>query len=218
MRSSTTRNQVFRFLLITTIVSVVLGVSASEATAQQPFSLEQLKGLLEKKVPETELQARIEQYKVNFELTRENITVLVRAGASDQLLKIIENNIYRDLIITSPKTDDEVGSVVKVYGKGKKISDKHLWLFAQRKGLSVWWPQGGEITLDEKDEWMQSAFIGQAQDVGFKFELVTIWVNDAIHKDLIDYLQTSEKTGRYPGIRLPEGSPVARVTVRKTTP
>jgi hypothetical protein len=212
------RRQVFRLFWIITIVTVVLGVSASKSLAQQPFSLEQLKGLLEKKVAETELKTRIEQYKVNFELTRENITVLVRAGASDQLLRIIENNVYRDLIISSPKTDEEVGSVVKVYGKGKKIADKHLWLFAQRKGLSVWWPQGGEITIDEKDEWMQSSFTGQAQDVGFKFELVAIWVNEATHKDLIDYLQTSEKTGRYPGIRLPDGAPVARVTVRKTTP
>jgi hypothetical protein len=218
MRSCTKRNHIFRFLWIATIVSFMLGVSASKAMAQQPFSLDQLKGLLEKKVAETELQARIEQYKVNFELTRENITVLVRAGASDQLLKIIENNVYRDLIISSPKSDEEVGSVLKVYGKGKKIADRHLWLFAQRKGLSVWWPQGGEITLDEKDEWMQSAFIGQPQDVGFKFEIVAIWVSDAIHRDMIDYLQTAEKTGRYPGLRLPEGGPVARVTVRKTTP
>lgn len=218
MRSSTSRHQIYRFLWITTIVAFVLGVSASKSSAQQPFSLDQLKGLLEKRVAETELQPRIEQNKVNFELTRENITVLVRAGASDQLLKIIENNIYRDLIISSPKSDEEVGSVVKVYGKGKKVADKHLWLFSQRKGLSVWWPQGGEIILDEKDEWMQSAFIGQPQDVGFRFELVAIWVSEATHKDLIDYLQTSEKTGRYPGIRLPEGAPVARVTVRKTTP
>ncbi|OLD27721.1 MAG: hypothetical protein AUJ04_03370 [Acidobacteria bacterium 13_1_40CM_3_55_6] len=207
-----------RYFWVASFLFFVLSVTARNSIAQQPFSVQQVTSLLEKKVAESEIQKQVEQYKVSFELTRENVTALTRAGASDQLLKVIEGNLYRDLVITSPKNDEEAGSVLKVYGKSKKVPNKHLWLFAQRKGLSVWWPQGGEIELDEKDEWLQSTFVGQPQDVGFKFEIVAMWVSDSVHKDLIDYLQTSEKTGRYPGIRLPEGSPVARVTVRKTTP
>ena len=207
-----------RYFWVASFLFFVLSVTARNSIAQQPFSVQQVTSLLEKKVAESEIQKQVEQYKVSFELTRENVSALTRAGASDQLLKVIEGNLYRDLVITSPKNDEEAGSVLKVYGKSKKVPNKHLWLFAQRKGLSVWWPQGGEIELDEKDEWLQSTFVGQPQDVGFKFEIVAMWVSDSVHKDLIDYLQTSEKTGRYPGIRLPEGSPVARVTVRKTTP
>lgn len=214
------RNQYtpLKYFWIVAVFSLVLGVSERNAPAQQPFSVEQVANLLEKKVAESEIKKQIEQYKASFELTTENIRALIRAGASDQLLKVIENNIYRELIITSPKNEEEVSSVVKIQGKGKKLPGKHLWVFAQRKGLSVWWPQGGEAEIGENGEWVQSTFIGQPQDVGFKFEIVAIWVSDSIHKDLIDYLQTIEKTGRYPGIRLPEGSPVARVTVRKTTP
>jgi hypothetical protein len=84
-----------------------------------------------------------------------------------------------------------------------------------KKGLSVWWPQGGEIEVDAGGEWMQSAFIGEPRDVGFKFEIVAMWVSDSTHQDLTDYLQSVEKTGQVPGIRLPEGFPVARVTVKK---
>jgi hypothetical protein len=214
------RNQyvVLKYFWITALVLVVLSGSERKAAAQQPFSSVQVIGLLDKKVPEAEIKKQIEQYKVSFELTVENTRALLRAGASDELLRVIENNLYRELVITSPKNDAEAGSVIKVQGRSKKFSGKHLWVFAQRKGLSVWWPQGGEVDLDENGEWMQSAFIGQPQDVGFKFEIAAVWVTESIHKDMIDYLQSAEKSGRYPGIRLPDGVPAVRVTVRKTTP
>ena len=207
-----------RYITSAMILLLVLSTSQQRTAAQQSFSLEQVTSLLEKKVAETEIVKQIERYKVSFELTRENLRTLIRAGASDELLKVIEINLDRELIITSPKNEEDASSVLKVFGRSKKVPNKHLWLFAQRKGLSVWWPQGGEIAVDDHGEWMQSAFIGEPRDVGFKFEIVAMWVSDSTHQDLTNYLQSVEKTGQFPGIRLPEGSPVARVTVKKTTP
>jgi hypothetical protein len=207
-----------RYFTSAMLLLLVLSISQQHTVAQQSFSLDQVTSLLEKKVAESEIVKQVEQYKVNFELTRENLRTLIRAGASDELLKVIELNLDRDLVITAPKDKEDAGSVIKVYGRSKKVPNKHLWLFAHRQGLSVWWPQGGEIEPDDRGEWMQSAFIGESRDVGFKFEIVAMWVSDSIHKDLTNYLQSVEKTGEYPGIRLPEGSPIARITVNKTTP
>jgi hypothetical protein len=218
MQKVKTKSALLKSLCAGILFSIVLGASELNAYAQQPFSVEQVISLLEKKVPEADIIKQIEQYKVSFELTNENVRALIRAGASDRLLKVAENNPYQELLITSPKNGEDAGSVLTVEGRSKKFPGKHLWAFAQKKGLSVWWPQGGEIEIGENGEWMQSVFIGEPHDVGFKFEVVAIWVSESINKDLIVYLQSGEKTGRYPGMRLPEGSPRAQVTVRKTTP
>jgi hypothetical protein len=218
MRPAKEGHGLFKYFWIVTLYLLVLGFPAHELYAQQPFTVEQIITLLDKKVAESDIKTQIEKYKVTFQLTTANTRSLIRAGASDGLLKIIEDNLYQEVSITSPKKDEEVGATLRIQGRSKKIPDKHLWVFVQRQGLSVWWPQGGEVKVDENGEWTQGAFVGRPEDVGFKFEIVATWVNAAVHKDLIDYLQTVERTGRYPGIRLPEGSPEARVTVRKTTP
>src|SRR5438876_11313834 len=101
-----------RYFWVVSLFFFVLTVTARSSIAQQPFSVQQVTSLLEKKVPESEIQKQVEQYKVSFELTRENVSALTRAGASDQLLKVIEGNVYRDLVITSPKNDEEAGSVL----------------------------------------------------------------------------------------------------------
>jgi hypothetical protein len=217
MEKRRTRSALLNSLYLGILFSVVLSASQLNGFAQQPFSLEQLTTLLQKKVPEADIIKQIEQYKVTFELTSENTRALIRAGASDQLLKVVETNAYSELVITSPKNGEDAGSAIRVQGRSKKYPGKHLWLFCQRKGLSLWWPQGGAAQVGENGDWMQSIFIGQPQDVGFDFEIVAIWVSESINKDLIDYFVSAAKTDRYPGMRLPEGSPRAQVTVRKNS-
>lgn len=194
-----------------------LGVLRHDVCAQQPFSLEQVTTLLKSGVGETEIKKQIEQYKVNFELTTETMRALIRAGASDQLLRIIETNPYKDLAITSPNSDEDVGGNLRVSGRSKTFPGKHLWLFVQRKGLSVWWPQGGEIEVEGNGEWDQGVLVGQPHDISFKFNIVAIWVDEVAHKDLTSYMQRGEKDGKFPGIRLPNGAPSIQVTVRKAS-
>lgn len=212
------RHATTKYYALITLFFLALSFPAYAQSPQQPFNLDQLLSLLKNKVEEAEIKKQVEQYKVNFELTSENMRALIGAGASDQLLRVIEKNAYQELTITSPKNDEEVGPGIRVEGKSRKFPGKHLWVFAQRKGLSVWWPQGGEVKPGDNGDWTQGVSLGQAQDVGFNFEIVAKWVNASVHKDMIAYLQTGETTGRYPGIRLPDGSPETRVTVKKTSP
>ncbi|RMH17290.1 MAG: hypothetical protein D6696_16105 [Acidobacteria bacterium] len=200
------------------LVSLVAAtLVAGAAAAQEPFTLDQVLELLEAKADQEEIIEQIESHKADFELSRENLTALVRAGASDALLEAIEAHPYQPLVITSPAEGAEVGAYARVTGRSQPIPGKHLWLFAHRKDLAVWWPQSGEILLEEDGTWQQSAFLGQPQDVGFDFELVVRWVSDDVHRRMVDYLSRGEATGHFPGIRLPDGEPSATVTVRKTS-
>lgn len=143
---------------------------------------------------------------------------MVRAGASDDLLNAIEKNLCSDLIIFYPKNGDQVGSDVRVEGRSKNISDKFLWLFAHREDLSdKWWPQGGVIKVKPDGKWVGAVNAGIEKDIGFDFEIVAIWVDSTTHKILESYLEENEKTQKYPALKLPDGSPMTKLIVRKVS-
>ena len=201
----------------TLLLIIIVGARGVVAFAQQPFSLEHVLQLIEAETPETDIINQVEEYKVDFALDTENMRALIRAGASDALLEALERNPYRDLTITFPANGAEVGATLTVEGRSRANPGKHLWLFAHRKGLAVWWPQIGEILLDADGSWIQSAFLGQARDVGFDFEIRAIWVDAGTHNQLTSYLAHGAQTGSYPGMALPAGSPSAQITVEKVS-
>ena len=81
-------------------VVLLLGLMAPglDAFARQtsPLTFDQVLGLI-KDVDETEIIEQIVLYKVDFDLTFENMQALIQAGASSTLLEAIENNsfVYR---------------------------------------------------------------------------------------------------------------------------
>jgi hypothetical protein len=215
MRKSKPKN-LSRIFTITCLFALILGTFVS-TTAQQPFRSEEIVTLLKKGVEQAEIKKQIEKYRVRFVLTPEKVRELIRAGATDELLDAIEKNQFEELAITSPSPDASVSAIATVYGKSQRFNGRSLWLFAQREGLTVWWPQGGEVQVDASGAFMQSVFLGQQQDVGFKFNIVAQWVDESVNRDLVNYMRRAEETGKYPGILLPPGSPVTQVKVRKST-
>jgi len=201
----------FQFILVQGIL-----FSQEEKGQNECLDLQQVLGLLEKNVDQTRIIDQVKKFGVDFELDTKVTTQLVRAGANDNLLEIIENSTCGSpIVITSPKSGEEVGASVRVEGKSKTFSGKYLWVFAHREGLTVWWPQGGTIKVSEDESWRQVAYIGGHQDIGFDFEVKAIWVDEKTDRDLKDYLARGEKTGEFPGIPLPDGFPTATVIVHK---
>ena len=194
-----------------------LNTLGRDALAQEPFTVEQVIDLLKDGVSESEIIKQIKQYKVDFELSRENMRMLIRTNAGDPLLNAIESNRLQDMVITFPDANAECGSVLTVQGRSVRVPGKHLWLFLHRRGLAVWWPQSGEILVEEDGGWMQNAFVGMPHDVGFKFELKVIWLDEDAHTRMEDYLLRGESTGSFPGIRLPDGSPMTQTTCTRVS-
>lgn len=203
-------------ILFSLLIQMTITFAQEETSSSEPFTLEDIIGLLENGVENTTIIEQIEENKVDFdELTVEDIRELIRAGASDELIEAIEENPYEPIVIISPREDEECGATVRVTGRSRIFPDRHLWLFTHVKGLGVWWPQRGEVIVEENGEWVQGASLGGEQDIGFDFELKVIWVNEEVHEQMEEYLAKGEATGRYPGIRLPEGGPSVQVTVKK---
>jgi hypothetical protein len=83
----------------------------------------------------------------------------------------------------------------------------HLWVFAQREGQHNWWPQGGGHVKVKGSEgkWVVDTTYGDesdpSKDKGANFNITAVILED--ESRLVNYVEDTLKTGRYPGVELP---------------
>ena len=105
---------------------------------------------------------------------------------------------------TTPQTGDRVAAEGDVSGTARNLpAGAHLWIFAHRRGLGLWWPQGGGAATIQEGKWRIYVTYGQNRDLGSDFELVTAVLADAADSDMNNWIKRAEETGQYPGVRLP---------------
>ena len=127
--------------------------------------------------------------------------------------------------IARPISGAQVSGIEQVDGVARKPSgqgrDLHLWVFAHRTGLAGWWPQGGGETKIVGGRWMVTAFFGEPRDIGRAFEIAAVFVEDNEHAKLLQWVQTTIDTGRYPPVNYPNAAPGCApsdvVTVQKAS-
>ena len=218
MELSKLRKKFFKVFIVLSI-SFPLSMSCFLSAQEQNkcLTMEQIVKLLEKDVEQEIIIENVKKYGSDLKMNTETISKLVRAGASDQLLKVIENHPCTALSITFPENGTECGSATKIEGTSKKFSGKFLWVFAHVKYLTnKWWPQVGAVKVADDGKWETMAYLGGSQDVGFDFEITAIWVDESTNQMLSNYLNRGDQTGHYPPMQLPKGSPSATVILKKT--
>ena len=105
---------------------------------------------------------------------------------------------------TTPQSGDRVAGEGDVSGSAKNLPPgAHVWVFAHRRGLGLWWPQGGGAAKVQEGRWRVFVTYGQSRDLGSDFELTTAVLSDAADADMNNWIKRAEETGNYPGIRLP---------------
>lgn len=130
--------------------------------------------------------------------------------------------------VTSPKVGDTVGVKAQIVGTATVPSGLYLWVFARKEGQRKWWPQGGgDAEVNPKSgRWVSDGTFGDegnlAKDAGATFEITAVVVDAAAHKDLTNYVETTEKANppTYPGTQLPAAAPTGcaikeNVTVKR---
>ncbi|HLP62788.1 MAG TPA: hypothetical protein VK186_28375 [Candidatus Deferrimicrobium sp.] len=206
----------FSVIIILIIQGTILCAQQQDPLQQSCLTLEQIFGLIEKKVDQNIIIENVEKYGTNIEMDYNTAVRLARVGAIDKLIEAIKNNPCAAISITAPKDGAECGAVVKLAGKSKNFPGKFLWAFTHVKYLKdKWWPQVGAIDIDEGGSWQGMAYLGSPQDIGFDFEIVVMWVDENVHQMLKEYLNKGDQTGNYPPMSLPDGSPSAKVVIKK---
>lgn len=122
--------------------------------------------------------------------------------------------------IASPKSGQTVTEDAQVEGTASIPPGNFLWVFAHRKGLQLWWPQGGgPAPMSSSGSWQVVVTFGTERDTGREFEIATAVVDANTNEQLRSWVKRAEETGRYPGIQFPSsvtGCKIADVTVNKT--
>jgi hypothetical protein len=139
---------------------------------------------------------------------RQHMCVVAFVLASGSVLTIAQGTSTSTcrLEITSPHSTETVSDNGNVEGVAKNLpAGSHLWIFARRSGLAIWWPESGdEIIPDKNGRWKSFVTYGTEQDAGAQFDITAVAVDDRANADLRGWFDTAAKTGRYPGIRIPE--------------
>jgi hypothetical protein len=120
--------------------------------------------------------------------------------------------------ITVPHDGGNVSETDDVRGTGKIPGGAYLWIFAHRKGLALWWPEGGGPATITNGEWDVTATFGQARDKGHPFEISAAVVDQSTHDKLVAWVKKTNETGQYPGMDHPttvQGCAPVRLTVTK---
>jgi len=106
--------------------------------------------------------------------------------------------------IANPQSGDRVQAEANISGLARNIpAGAHVWLFAHRRGLGLWWPQGGGAAQIRDGRWQVYVTFGQTRDSGSDFEITAAVLSDAGNADMNNWVKRAEDTGQYPGVRLP---------------
>src|SRR5208337_5228443 len=105
--------------------------------------------------------------------------------------------------IVAPSAEDKVAEMDQVKGTGTIPADTYLWVFAHRKGLALWWPQGGGPAVITKGTWEVTATFGLERDNGRQFEIAAAVVDRNTNEKLMNWVNKASETGQYPGMNFP---------------
>lgn len=122
--------------------------------------------------------------------------------------------------ILQPKSGQSVSAVENVAGTAQILPGTRVWVLAHRKGLALWWPQGGGSADLAGNNWTVLTNFGEPRDVGFDFEVTARVFDGRQDAALQSWVNKASQTGQYPGISMPPyiaacGAEV--VTVRKNS-
>ena len=121
--------------------------------------------------------------------------------------------------LVSPQNGDRVSSEANATGSAKDLPPgTHVWIFAHRQGLALWWPQGGGAAQIRDGRWTVFVTYGQPRDMGSDFEVTAAVLGDRASAELDNWMTRAEHTGQYPGIPLPasvQGCLIGTVTVTR---
>ena len=113
--------------------------------------------------------------------------------------------------IISPREGNEVpvSDIITGTISGELPERRYMWVVINpHTNPGLWWPQGGRIN-PWKGKWNAQAQFGrEKEDIGTKFDIAVVLVNEKDDQYYLNYLKTGQETGNYSGIPLPTSAEI----------
>src|SRR5438552_10263311 len=173
--------QILRLLIALTTLFLAGHASGQECP---PQTLHEIINMLEKKAEESDIIKLIQQYRVDFVLTEQSSKALASAHATQPIITAIKDNPFRILWLTFPQDNFVVTQNILVYGRSRRVPNKHLWLFVHPLGKSDWVPQGDEVALKANCDFDHAVYVGRPGDPKGDFVVRAVWLDLKGHQEL----------------------------------
>ena len=105
--------------------------------------------------------------------------------------------------VVSPSPNGKVAEADTVTGPAALPADTYLWVFTHRKGVAMWWPQGGTPATVSEGSFTAPAYFGTAAENGMAFEIAVAVVDKQTNEKLLQYSRKAASSGQYPGMDFP---------------
>jgi hypothetical protein len=146
----------------------------------------------------------------------------IRISGSDE---IVRSNIVLPLApsamirITYPSDGSEVERKVTVRGTSQNIPDGQvMWIVIYVHEARRYFPQDLPVDVQANGDWISPVIIGIDEDVGMRFDIIVVLVDEKAQDAFNDYLKQWKGKDSSPGLeRLPDGVVIyERITVTRT--
>ncbi len=120
--------------------------------------------------------------------------------------------------ITHPNDNASVEMREIVKGASQNITAELLiWIIVYPHEIDRFYPQDKPATIQAEGNWASSTLIGVEDDVGKKFDIITVLADESVNKEFEDYLTEAVKVGVWQGLKvLPQGAVIYdRITVTR---
>ena len=109
--------------------------------------------------------------------------------------------------IESAEEEEKVERCIVVYGSSRHVpEDKEIWVFVQTWDTERKYPSHGRAELAEGGRWSVSVRLGAEDYEGMGFGIIAVLADPVAQNELKHYVETSEETGKWPGLEyLPDG-------------
>jgi len=124
-----------------------------------------------------------------------------------------------NVAITTPEPGANVGETGNADGTAVVPPKGFLWILSHKVGVTGWWPQGGGPADVRDGKWEVTIFFGQVRDIGSKFEIAAVVVEENDDNKLKKWVHDAPNNG-YTPTDFPNsfgGCPVSRVVVIKNS-
>ena len=128
--------------------------------------------------------------------------IIMIFGGAASFIKIVAFPVKPEISMTYPVSNDTIEQTVRVEGLFKNIpKNEKIWIFIKPLEINRYYPQNAFAEIDAKGNWSSVVYLGQENDNGEKFEIITTLVDDQAIRQINAYLKEAMNKQDWAGMK-----------------
>ncbi len=127
--------------------------------------------------------------------------IIMILGGAAAFIKIAAFPVKPEISMTYPISNDTIEQTIRAEGAFKKIpANEKIWIFVKPLEINRYYPQNSFAEIDAKGNWSSVVYLGQENDRGKKFEIITALVDVQAINQINAYLKEAINKQNWTGM------------------